>query len=759
MFKPTLARLVLATVLAVSGLSATLVAQTSGGPTITKLTLVNATTQRDIRVLSPGDTIVLSTDGSALNVRADVSGTVGSVAFHYDGSLVQTENIAPYAFRADDDGVYRKWTPTAGSHKIRATPYTAADRKGTVGTAFELAITVVAKAASTSPTPAPVPDPVSTPEPTVPAPLPLSGGVSLYKTDGSLDLSLYGVFAYSYDKATMEMRFGPSFLDLSPNAADTRPTLYRPPSYRRTGGYIRTNPYELGGPPVTDNDYWSESGQVAYVPDDVNDPGLDRVQTYAYYDRVFAISPRLDWASGKPHPDPQTREPYYLTLFGEAPKHPIAMVRSYGMQCSEALVIYRDGYLGVAGTQTSRTGSERPYPGFVFPANKVPTNIALTTSNEFALVTIWDTDTKKGQLAVIALEGKYLKFHTWPYMGMPNQGSWSAFKLLGYIDLPMAMPSSVAAASNGWWSGPSQTGNLVLSQIKLTNETHRKNIYSGAWNGVVAKGGYAIVASKFDNMVAVVDLSPLFSYVRESYLSSATSYSQTIAARGTGPSNFPQAFSVNPAIAPKVVWQSTVAQPNAVLAGHKMDRWTKDHYKAYVASENGTISIIDTSSLMKRNSYEKLGALRVAGTFNVGRNPVSMCFTRRSDSNLPLLPTLADGSQSNPDPLNNLFYIAVRGDRKVVAAVTFGGAGAVYRTITDKRMDDPVAVSTTFRGPILSVADFRGKKMISFRVGRIHDLRNNKVFGCGPDGKAPFEYAGDVPFAGYPFLINSTNVN
>ena len=38
---------------------------------------------------------------------------------------------------------------------------------------------------------------------------------------------------------------------------------------------------------------------------------------------------------------------------------------------------------------------------------------------------------------------------------------------------------------------------------------------------MVAKGGYAIVASQHENKVAMVDLGPLFAYMRESYLSSA----------------------------------------------------------------------------------------------------------------------------------------------------------------------------------------------------------------------------------------------
>ena len=74
-------------------------------------------------------------------------------------------------------------------------------------------------------------------------------------------------------------------------------------------------------------------------------------------------------------------------------------------------------------------------------------------------------------------------------------------------------------------------------------------------------------------------------------------------------------------------------------------------------------------------------------------------------------------------------------------------------------MGDPVAVSTAVRGPIVSVADFRGKKILSFRVGKITDTRNNKVYGAGADGKAPFELAGERTVAGHPFALNSTNVN
>ena len=69
---------------------------------VTSFTLVNAATDQDLRTLNSGDTIDLSADGSSLNIRANVSGSAGSVRFALDGnSNYQTENVAPYALAGD----------------------------------------------------------------------------------------------------------------------------------------------------------------------------------------------------------------------------------------------------------------------------------------------------------------------------------------------------------------------------------------------------------------------------------------------------------------------------------------------------------------------------------------------------------------------------------------------------------------------------------------------------------------------------------
>jgi len=586
--------------------------------------------------------------------------------------------------------------------------------------------------------------------------LSLSAGAAVLNKQGLIDRTSYLYEALVWNTDIVSERLGPTFRQLNPpSRTDDRPQLFKPQSRAYPGGFARISPWELGKAPSPDGDYWSDSGQVGYVPDNpATDPGLDRIAVYAYYSKVFAISPRLDWASGKPHPEPQTREPYYATLNGEPPTQPIAMARGTGLTQNEALVIYRDGLLAVAGTQTSRKGSDRPFPGIKFPENKVPTGIAITTSNEFALITVWDIDALKGQLAVVALEGKYIPFHTMPYMGLPNQGSWSDFKLLGYVDLPMTAPTSVSAASNGYWNGPSQTDGKTMGSMKITDSATRGMLYK---NGMIAQGGYAIVASKDEGKVAIVDLTPLLQYMRESYLSSDASAKAALADRGSAPAQFPETFDALRDHMPKVVWQASYDRPTAVLAGHRIDRWSSDRFKAYVATEEGKIHILDTSSLMARSSWHQRGPLAEMGSFNVGRNPVSMTFARRAAKNLPLIP--AKSNSGIADCFNSVFWVACRGERAVKAVHTYQGNGQVHMTIKDQRLEDPVAVSTAVRGPILTVADYNGKKIVSFRIGEIYDARNKVTYGCGPTGKDAFEFAGELSLPGRPFLVGSANVN
>ncbi|WP_158305489.1 DUF5060 domain-containing protein [Opitutus terrae] len=122
--------------------SAPVVSEPASGASVTKLTLINASTEKDLRALTNGSTITFGTDGKALNVRAETSGTVGSVAFILDGKTLRTENVAPYTLAGDGTGNYYSWTPSVGSHTLKVVPYSGKDRTGTAGTSLQVGFTV-----------------------------------------------------------------------------------------------------------------------------------------------------------------------------------------------------------------------------------------------------------------------------------------------------------------------------------------------------------------------------------------------------------------------------------------------------------------------------------------------------------------------------------------------------------------------------------------------------------------------------------------
>lgn len=561
-------------------------------------------------------------------------------------------------------------------------------------------------------------------------------------------------------------RFGPTFEQLFPGAPDTRASLYFTPDKPATlviNGwkmtYDRCDPYNIGVEDGDQTDYWSCSGQVAYYPKlgslgtyteaekSFTAPliGLDRVATFAHYDGVFSTSPRLDKPSGFTRPDHcLAGEPRYRDC-----GQPLGIVRNGAALQNDALVITEKGRLLDASTQTGRPGDSWPLPYLQLPANKKATGgIAVTTGNEFAVITVEDTETHKGQLAVVALEGKWLQFHTWPYLGLFNHGSFSDFKLLGFVDLSIAHPDSVGAASNGFWESPGQTNNKSLGQLPLTanlRQTLQNPNGEYGWIKIVATGGYAIVASKQDSALVVVDLSPVFQSFRDAWLKN---FDATVVARADG--TWPNSTTMG---SPKEVWSTPVTHPTSVLAGQLLDRWSADRFKAYVGDLDGNVTIVDTSSLMHRWDWEKNSPIAVIGSIKVGPNITSMCFDRFGENVLPLIPP-----KHNCDPLNNLFWVCSRGNRTLYQVVTHDGNAAVVREVTDKHMGDPVGLGMADRAKILSVACGNQEKWISFRIGGLQ-AHSGAWYGAGADGTAYAEFCGETSVPGFCFAVSSANVN
>jgi len=103
---------------------------------VVSLTLINSSTDVDIRTLNASDTIKRSCTPN-INIRANLCvSPVGSVKFKLNNnSNYKTENIAPYAIAGDSPpGNYNNWNVAPGLYTITATPYSGANGTGTAGT-------------------------------------------------------------------------------------------------------------------------------------------------------------------------------------------------------------------------------------------------------------------------------------------------------------------------------------------------------------------------------------------------------------------------------------------------------------------------------------------------------------------------------------------------------------------------------------------------------------------------------------------------
>ena len=120
---------------------------TNTGINITGFSLVNSATEKEVKTITSGASISLSslslTKG---NIRAVTSGTIANVKFELSGaqSLTSTDAAAPYALQGDDgkgNYYYGNWAPPAlGTYTLKATPY---DAKGVAGASKTITFTFV----------------------------------------------------------------------------------------------------------------------------------------------------------------------------------------------------------------------------------------------------------------------------------------------------------------------------------------------------------------------------------------------------------------------------------------------------------------------------------------------------------------------------------------------------------------------------------------------------------------------------------------
>ena len=537
--------------------------------------------------------------------------------------------------------------------------------------------------------------------------------------------------------AGWERRLGPdyAFYHRAP-AAEKFPEVWMVPPKQGPGGRV----WQVGGPWTKEaGDYSSTQGQILYVPDPGAFP-VDRVTIIEWAHGCFAEAPLPPWHGGF-RPEPAS-EKWKRALANGDLGQPLAMARGMGYWANNGLAIFSSGLIAAAGTVTAR-GLE---PTLRLPPSKLLTAISILNKSEFALITLHDTERHIGQVAVLAprVGGKKTGFvHEWhddQAWGLPSVGLFCDLKLLGYIDLPeIEFPTAVCAVgndANNRMNG--RDGNAgLLREYDLAKQADRDVFLKGANAHYGSTAGFAVVIGKYENKAAFLDLQPLLDKVRQVYFTTQENYERT---RDAGPDakQWPYAFEADPSWKPPVIKVLDVPRPTAVLAslagGAKA--------RAFIASEDGRVGIYAVGGLATTAPAKPEEVARVAEV-QVGRNPCWLAYQKYSSDTI----------------------IAVaRGDREIAWIKYSEKDASVIRRLRDARLLDPVFVEVAdthgIETPLLTIADFKGRKIINYRYGRlVFATQGGAKFGMGPEGQDEFECGGVLEFPGSPFCISATNVN
>lgn len=590
----------------------------------------------------------------------------------------------------------------------------------------------------------------------------------IFDGQGGVNADAYRAMAAAYGTpAMMPFRFGKTAEQYGASGGDA-PTAWERPIQHWTNpdDGAESMFYSLGSPMSDPGDYSSNEAQVAYVTDEAvadSKPGVDRISTEYMAHGIFSATPQPYWNYSGWGDGNRGRPEQHLVrglmsdaakaafdAAGGQPSKPIEVTRAYGAgeAAGHSLMVFQNGLITTGGIATGN-GTKIYYRPF--PASYVPTAASVTNNGEFALITVWDTENVKAKLAVLALgssspPGEFWGYE-WPklYPGFRNYSLWTFVKLLGYVDLPdMVAPTSVEAVGDqiigngvGWLPGTTLPGNFSL------DDEGNWNCFKNNPECVYDRSGFALVGSRYERKVTVVDLRPLFRTITEGMFGDRQTFADNIANVGMGDTQWPPTFSTKPDFAPTVAKTLTfdheVTAMSASLAADNL---------GLVATEEGTIHLIDVDGL-QRGAGTGANAHETAA-IQSGRNVTRIAHMKHATA------CCGDGAEVRHQ------YVALsRGDKRV--EWIDNRSQSIIRTLRDSRLVDPVSVEDnnnhgTF-SDVIDILDYGAKKVRAYRYGPVQfNTNGGGEWGMGEDGNAEFEYSGDYDTPTGAFSISIENV-
>jgi hypothetical protein len=312
----------------------------------------------------------------------------------------------------------------------------------------------------------------------------------------------------------------------------------------------------------------------------------------------------------------------------------------------------------------------------------------------------------------------------------------------------MAAPTSVEAVGNWvFHPGAFTPSSTVPGQFPLSDEANWQCFVNGQCTSLYDTRGFALVASRYERKVLLVNLTPLFQMVSSAMFTSWNQFRTNVANTGVGAGQWPPTFAELPSETPTVV--RTLEFPSEVTA---ISASLYPDNLAFIATEDGNVHIWQTDGL--QNGTGTGANAKQLYKLQVGRN-----ITRIAHMKHWLPADITNGEVRYQ-------YIALsRGDKTVTWIDMSSGVPQIVRTLADTRLVDPISVEDNnnhlTQSDLLEIADYGDKNVKGYRYGPVIFWGVSTpppTFGMGPGGTDPFEFEGAYATPTGPFSISIENV-
>lgn len=652
--------------------------------------------------------------------------------------------------------------------------------------------------------------PSAPPPPPPPAPPPPAGGDIL--SGGAVDPTLYLSMAYDLD-AFITYKYGAAATASGVQTLNERADI----GSIDHGGGVNTVPYQFG-PEIPDgfNAYMTIDGAVIGKPLTGNsvDSAVAWIQNFALDRNTAQQRPYRLWQDNPLLPPPFRPGAEYVRSQGLNGFGPLALNNAAYLPVCEyrgenlpdspstrlSLICTQGSPTIPAKLMTVGTYTAKNPCLMDFPLGMRPTAIGVVAGGEIGVVSLWDTNTTTGKVAIIALgsapqgvnyqaTGPTARYDWWGGWrdtckpGFVDQGNFVFAKIIQLVDLPSTMkaPTGIAVTSgiNTYRTliayGPNGITNFMNLDSPMAN-FRSAMLPGGADYERYAKGAIAKVISQSEKSGCYIDLGPVYAYLNDMYLGSPAKNLET-QTLGFGPTQWPYTLADKPAAQAVVVKSETYSDnPTAVDVTPSYGYWSKDDQtRAY--EPDGPFQ--PTPHYPRARTLFRNGTLQV---HSLGRYAAGIKPTTPSPTDIALVGTVTGlgnnccslaASKSPPnsaDELDGSVVYVARADRKIGLIVFTTNStgttttGVVSTLVLDSRMDPVdacVADPYDTISNVVSVADWTGACVRNYRYGPLISGDDRSLWSPGPlntpSATPPGEYCGriDLPFR--PFSLHCSN--